>query len=186
MTNAAFRLARTLPSRLLANARVLPTRDDILPLLPKRQVVCEVGVALGDFSQSILDQCEVSQFLAIDIYTLHDYPEMWGGHVGTTLAGRRHAEFFADKFAPFVQSGVLRMLEGNSTDMLAALPDSSVDVFYVDAHHSYEAVRAELDIIKDKTKSNGMLILRNPLIFDSMVCDEHFKQTILTYRCRSA
>ena len=28
--------------------------------------------------------------------------------------------------------------------------------------------------------------LRNPLIFDSMVCDEHFKQTILTYRCRSA
>ncbi len=168
MTDAVFRPARMLPGRLLENARVLPSRDHILPLLPKGGVFCEVGVALGDFSELVLAQCEVSEFIAIDIYTLHDYPEMWGGRVGATLAGRRHADFFADRFAPYVRSGRVRLAEGNSTDVLATLPDASVDVFYVDAHHSYEAVRAELDIIKDKTRPEGIIILNDYIMHDYM------------------
>ncbi len=168
MTDNVFRPARILPHRLLEHARVLPTRDDILPLLPPGRVFCEVGVALGDFSEKVLRQCAVSKFLAIDLYTLHDYPEMWTGVVGTTLAGRRHAQFFADKFEPFVTSGVLQILEGNSTDMLAGLPDGSVDVFYVDAHHSYEAVRAELEIIRIKASADATIIMNDYIMHDYM------------------
>lgn len=168
MTDCVFRPARTLPNRLLENAKVLPTRDDILPLLSPDRVFCEVGVALGDFSEKVLRQCAVSKFLAIDLYTLHDYPEMWSGLVGTTLAGRRHAQFFADKFAPFVASGVMRILEGNSTDVLAGLPDNSVDVFYVDAHHSYEAVKAELEIIRTKASADALIILNDYIMHDYM------------------
>lgn len=168
MTDDKFRPACVLPQRLLSKAKVLPTRDDILPLLPKNRIFCEVGVALGDFSQKVIECCKTRRFIAIDIFTLHDYPEMWAGRVGKVLAGRRHADFFADKFEPLVRDGSMDILEGNSTDVLATLPDDSVDVFYVDAHHSYEAVRAELEIIETKTKSDGMIILNDYIMHDYM------------------
>lgn len=166
MTDEAFRPARRLPHRLLAHAQVLPTREDILPLLPKAGVFCEVGVALGELTERVLADCAVRQFLAIDIYTLHLYPEMWAGRVGQTLGGRNHAEFYAAKFAPAIASGVLKMLEGNSTDLLAGLPDGSVDAFYVDAHHSYDAVRAELEIMNAKTSPDGIIILNDYIMND--------------------
>ncbi|MCP1231566.1 hypothetical protein [Acetobacter indonesiensis] len=38
-----------LPQFLLRNARIVPNRDDILPLLPRHAVIAEVGVMTGDF-----------------------------------------------------------------------------------------------------------------------------------------
>src|ERR1035441_8353833 len=97
----------------------------------------------------------IKKFLAVDLFTLHDYPTMWGGRIGIALGGRRHADYFRERFASDLAAGRLEMLEGASTVMLATLPDCSVDVFYVDANHSYEAVVGGARGIEKKKKSHG-------------------------------
>ncbi len=163
-----FKAARVLPDHLLANARVLPTRNALIPLLPRNITFCEVGVALGEYSELVLDHGGVSKFIAIDLFTLHEYPEMWGGRIGTELAGRTHAAYFRDRFADELAADRLQLLEGNSTDMVSLLEDRSVDVFYVDAHHSYDAVAAELAVIKDKIAPGGWIILNDYIMHDYM------------------
>src|SRR5579883_3326269 len=161
MDLSRFRFAPTLKRHLLANARVVRNREEILPLLPKGGVVCEVGVALGDFSREMIRECQPSRFIAIDLFNLHDHPDMWLGRVGSGLGGLTHLEYYRRQFAAEVDSGLVQLLAGNSTDMLATLTDGSVDVFYVDANHSYEAVRAELDLIRVKIASGGWIILND-------------------------
>ncbi|AQT04323.1 hypothetical protein [Acetobacter persici] len=72
--------AAQLPPFLLRNARLLPNRDDILPLLSRHAVIAEVGVMTGDFSKKILDICKPRLFYALDIFNVHELPEVWGGH----------------------------------------------------------------------------------------------------------
>lgn len=162
------RPARVLPDHLLKNARVLSYREAMIPFLPKDITFCEVGVALGDFSEQVIAGGDIKHFIALDLFTLHEYPEMWGGRIGEALAGRQHAAYFRDRFATQIEQNRLSLLEGNSTDMLATLPDASVDVFYVDAHHSYDAVMAELAIIKNKVAPSGWIILNDYIMHDYM------------------
>jgi hypothetical protein len=160
--------ARTLPEHLLARSRVLPNREAVIPRLPRRISFCEVGVALGDFSLRVLEGAEISRFIALDLFTLHQYPEMWGGRIGAELNGRSHAAYFRDRFAREIEAGRMDMLEGNSTDMLETLPDASVDVFYIDAHHSYDAVRAELAVVHRKIAPGGWIWLNDYIMHDYM------------------
>jgi len=161
-----FKPARILPPHLLKNAKILANREALIPLLPTDISFCEVGVALGDYSERVMRGAAIKKFLAVDLFTLHDYPTMWGGRIGIALGGRRHADYFRERFASDLAAGRLEMLEGASTVMLATLPDSSVDVFYVDASHSYDAVIAELKVIKNKIRPHGWIILNDYIMQD--------------------
>ena len=74
--------------------------------------------------------------------------------------------------------GSLDFLGGAEIKTQFALDDTQLDAVRTGAAKSAYA--------NAKVPPLDLCVLRNPLIFDSMVCDEHFKQTILTYRCRSA
>jgi len=158
--------APILPMELLRNARVLPERADILRYLPKNIVLAEVGVALGDFTERILETCEIRHFYAIDIFTLHQYPETWGGRVGRELGGLDHRSYYERRFAEPIAAGRMTVLEGPSHRRLEDLDDASVDVFYVDADHSYESVKTELAIIRRKIVPGGIIILDDYTMFD--------------------
>ncbi len=125
-------------------------------------------MALGDFSAQVMQGGAIDRFIAVDLFTLHQYPEMWGGRIGQELNGRSHADYFRDRFAKEIAMERLELLEGNSTDMLELLPDGSVDVFYVDAHHSYDAVSAELAIIHRKIAPGGWIWLNDYIMHDYM------------------
>jgi hypothetical protein len=150
-----------LPYRLLKNARILPDRIDILPLLPKKAVVVEVGVAVGDFSDNILRVCDPSLFIAIDIFNLHEIPTLWGRPTREWFQNLEHAAFYRDRFAMPIRTGRMRVLEGDSVAMLATLDDKSVDVFYVDANHTYDSVSRELSVIRHKIKDDGLIIMND-------------------------
>jgi hypothetical protein len=155
--------APVLPNEYLQNARVLGSRHDILPFLPTGGVFCEVGVAYGDFSAAVLAICQPRKFIAIDHFELEKYPNMWGWE---RLEGQPHEAFYRNRFRDEIAASQVELMRGYSHEMLPLLPDVSVDVFYVDAWHSYEAVAAELEIIKWKIVPGGWIVLNDYTLYD--------------------
>ena len=150
-----------MPSHLIANARLLSDRYEILPLLPKGAVIAEVGVALGDFSDTILQVCEPRHFIAIDIFTIHEMASLWGKPTTELFGHRTHEAFYRDRFAVPIADGRMTVLNQDSAAALELLADGSVDVFYVDADHSHAAVAGELAVIKRKIRDGGLIILND-------------------------
>ncbi len=155
-----------LPMECVRHCRVLPDRGHILRYLPKDIVFAEVGVALGDFTALVLQTCAVRHFLGIDIFTMHQYPDSWGGRVGEALGELDHVSFYRRRFAAEIDAGRLTVLQGDSRQCLAELANQSVDVFYVDASHHYESVRDELALVRQKLVPGGLIILNDYTMFD--------------------
>lgn len=164
--NEELRAARALTNNLLRNARVLASRNDILSNLKKNLILVEVGVALGDFTQVILQQCDVKELYAVDLFDLEKFPNMWGGRVGSVLSGKTHLEYFKERFANQLDEKRLNICVGDSVDCINRLQSESVDVFYVDANHSYENVSAEINAIRPKLKPDGIIIFNDYLMYD--------------------
>lgn len=158
--------AEVLPNELLRKARVVSSRDALLTLIPKRKIFVEIGVALGDFSERVLRECDVRKFIAIDLFVLHDAPDMWGGRVGQELRGRQHIDYYRERLATYLDEGRLDIMQGDSLECLNRMPDRSGDIFYVDANHSYLSVKAELALIERKIRPNGWIILNDYLMED--------------------
>ncbi len=156
--------ALALPARLLHGAGLLPNREAILPLLPKRSVFAEVGVATGNFSRLVLSVCEPSLFVAIDEFRLHELDMLWGQKPSVLLGGRTHAEAYRSAFEGAIAAGRVRVLEGDSADCLERLDDGSVDVIYIDADHRYEFVRRDLVVARRKVRGDGWIIVNDYLM----------------------
>jgi hypothetical protein len=143
------------------NARVLPNRNAILPLLPKGKIIAEIGVAFGDFSQTLIECCAPRTFIAVDIFTLHELETLWGRPARDTFGDRSHLDFYLARFADLVRQGVVQVIHKDSVSALEQLDDQSVDIFYVDANHTYESVSKELSTIKNKIAPDGYIILND-------------------------
>lgn len=153
-----------LPQFLLRNARIVPNRDDILPLLPRHAVIAEVGVMTGDFSQKILTVCQPKTFYALDMFDIHNLPMVWGQPTADLFTNKTHLDFYKHRFTAEIAAGRVNILPGDSAAMLEQLPDNSLDVVYLDADHRYEAVEKELEICSRKLKPHTGLIVLNDYI----------------------
>ena len=157
----AERTCPVLPARLLANARILPKRVDILPLIPKGGVFVEIGVALGDYSAKIMKICEPDLFVGIDFFNLHETDACWGKPSEEVLRGKTHEQFYRDRFEDPIAAGRMRIMVGDTSESLAQMADSSIDIAYVDASHTYEAVKTELALLNRKLNPTGWIILND-------------------------
>ena len=163
----AIAAAAVLPDRLLRNARVLPDRYAMLPLLPRGRVFVEVGVATGDFSAEILRVCQPSRFVAIDDFRFHTWPMRWAGRpVAEIFAGRSHVEYYRERFAAEIAADRVLVMQDDSARALENLGDSTVDVVYLDADHAYESVRRELAIVRRKLRPDGVIVLNDYTMVD--------------------
>jgi cephalosporin hydroxylase len=158
--------AARLPQNLIQNCQLLADRSEILPLIRKEATFCEVGVALGDFTASILSVCQPRKFYGIDLFGLHQAPQMWGGRVGQELNGMRHEDYYRQKFAKQIDQDIVEVLSGDSAKMLRKLREKSIDYFYIDAHHSYESVSAELELVRPLCTANAWIILNDYIMAD--------------------
>jgi hypothetical protein len=158
---SAERPCPVLPARLVANARIVPKRADILPRLPKGGTFVEVGVALGDYSAAIMKIVKPSMFIAMDIFTIHKNKMIWGKPTAQALAGKTHEAFYRDRFKEPIDAGRMRVMAGDSAGSLAQLEDGSIDVAYVDADHTYDFVKGELALLNSKVAKTGWIVLND-------------------------
>jgi hypothetical protein len=156
-----------LPEGLLWNARLLPDRVAALSLWPKGAVIAEIGTALGGYSEQILRTCQPARFIAIDRYDLHEIPVLWGKTAAETFGARTHVELYRDRFKSEIAAGVVEVIQGDSAASITALPDDSVDVFYVDADHLYAGVRADLAALLPKVRRDGWIVMNDYIPADT-------------------
>jgi hypothetical protein len=157
-----------LPPHLVLGALVLPNRDDLVRLLPKGKTIVEVGVALGYFSMYVLDKAKPSLFIAIDSFKLHELDEFWGKKPSEYFGDLSHADWYRNLFAKPIQSGQMRVMEGESHAAISTLPDNSVDIAYVDADHRYDYVKRDLHALLPKLRDDAMIIVDDYVLVDSL------------------
>lgn len=138
--------ARELPFELIADLKVVPGRTELLERMPRDAVVAEVGVADGELSRQILEVCRPRKLVLIDLW-----PES-SRRYGDEAMKRTLANVEAG-----VRDGVVEVRRGYSWDMLAQLPDASLDWVYIDAAHDYDSVRKDLRAALPRMKPGGII-----------------------------
>jgi hypothetical protein len=133
----------TLMDKHLDGARLLPTREVMLPALPNDGIAAEIGVASGDFSQQILQLNKPKKLHLIDCWDSERY--------GTFQSSVRQ------RFEKEISSGVVEINIGLSTEVLATFKDGYFDWVYIDTVHDYKTTAQELLISKSKVKKGGVI-----------------------------
>ena len=129
----------------LATVKVA-TRVDLINLLPKNAVVAEIGVAAGNFSREILRTTNPSHLFLVDCWEDHAaYPE--SGYAG----------LYQGVIEQFKDNPTVTIIRQFSKVAAATFPDNFFDWVYIDANHSYEAVRDDLAAWLPKIKNGGFI-----------------------------
>jgi hypothetical protein len=142
---------------MLATARVLPSRESALKYLPKNGICCEIGVAFGGFSESILREMLPKKFFAIDYFSQNDpFVEFWG-RTDFKDSNMPHRKWYENRFRDRIASGLVETRQGFSWDVLSGFPDGFFDYAYLDAAHDYDSVMKDLGVLPHKIKDGGFI-----------------------------
>lgn len=151
------------------HARVYANRFDMLKSLglkygEKFSSGAEIGVGLGKFSKSIINEFSLDEFNAFDSFELHKLPAVWGQPSDEVFRGRTHRAFYEQLMS---DSGCkIKIHEGDSRSSLSLQGDSVFDFVYVDGDHSYEYALDDGRNAVRVVSSGGVVVFNDYVLFD--------------------
>ncbi len=131
----------------LKNSRILTSRQKILERMPKGGVGAEIGTQTGNFAREIMTIMQPTKLHIFDL------------------------DFTPFDHAPFqtaLQQGVVELHQGDSSALLAALPDSSFDFIYIDGDHAYDGVVKDLAQAARKIKADGWIVCNDYTLYSPL------------------
>jgi hypothetical protein len=137
-------------------------RQRLLSLLPPDGVCAEVGTWRGDFAAAILRASKPKQLYLVDPWE-HRSEEKYeqacyGGTVATGQEGMDAIyESVINRFQAEIDSGKVLVRRARSADAAASFAAESLDWVYIDADHSYEGVKRDLEAYFPLVKPGGIL-----------------------------
>src|SRR5262245_34391706 len=140
--------ARALPERHLRNCRLLESRERMLELLPRGAICAEVGIDKCDFSAKILAATTPAMLHLADI-------------------SERSIARAGERFAREIAAGRVETHLGDSSALVGALPDGSLDWIYIDGDHFYDGVRRDLEAARTKVAEGGLIAVNDYIYFSS-------------------
>jgi len=120
----------------------------MLEYMPKHAVCAELGIYLCDFSEEILRLTQPEKLHLVDFDSK-----------GIQIAKTR--------FAQQIASGVVQVHHGDSANSVQLMPDNYFDWVYIDADHRYQGVKRDLEAVRLKLKTGGMIALNDYIFFSS-------------------
>lgn len=140
-----------IPFEKADNARLFSNRKALVKhcasLCPQNPSIAEVGVYQGIFSQYLLNEFVPSKLHLIDTFCTSD--NIYGYFTKNT-----HYKYIQQKFH---DNQVVECHQGLSWDMLNSIADNSLDYIYIDADHSYQSVKKDIEAAYAKIKDGGII-----------------------------
>ena len=131
----------------LKNARLVPSREHILPLLPKGGVCFETNTRTGSFAREILAMLEPAR--------LH-------------LSDRDFSSFDDSPFTAAMERRIVELHEGEAAEHLAAHPDRHFDLIHLHTGPSYLAAARALEQASRKIKDTGCILCAHYTTFSPL------------------
>lgn len=123
-------------------------------VLPPDGVGAEIGVFQGHFSGVLLRESRARTLHLIDPWYLLTPAWHWGrGDRSTVNAVRR----IRHRWRREIADGRVVVHVGDDREVLAGFPDASLDWVYLDSSHAYEHTRQELDLLRHKVTTTGVI-----------------------------
>ena len=130
------------------------TRQDMATKLIKPgQVVCEIGVFMGEFAR-FLYSLEPSELVLIDPF------DGWcssGNQDGNNVINTYLPMVYENMRSGFAKNLNIKLERGLSWDVLETYPNEYFDFCYIDSSHSYEGTKRELLLCAKKVKRGGII-----------------------------
>lgn len=122
--------------------------------MPKNAICAEVGVYMGNFSQSILKESDPKELYLIDCWvdTEGQFPLAAGG------SSRLWDVMYEDIVERYKSNDNVRIIRDYSKNAISQFPDNFFDWVYLDACHLYQYVLEDLILLHAKVKSNGFVL----------------------------
>lgn len=131
----------------LLRSKILASRNEQLKYIKKKSICMEIGVFKGDFSQQILDICKPSKLYLIEINT-------------------EYCNELNIKFKKEIDNNIVEIINENSINALNKFGVESIDYIYIDADHTYEGVKNDLNKSHKILKKKGYIGLNDYIYFD--------------------
>ena len=116
-------------------------------------VICEIGVFLGEFAQKFVET-RPSKLVLIDLWE--------GIHGSGDQDGNNFTSYnLEDAYKQIVNDtrnmSFIDIRRGYSVDMIQQFPDNFFDFIYIDGDHSYYGCKSDLLLSYKKVKPNGII-----------------------------
>jgi hypothetical protein len=133
---------------------IFETRNDLLNIMGKNLVVCEIGVFKGDFSKIMLDTLSPKELHLIDIF---NGMMCSGDKDGNDIIWTNLDEEYINVKNMFSNYKNVYIHKGFSYDILDSFEDNHFDMIYIDGDHSYNGVKTDLNSAFLKVKNGGLI-----------------------------
>lgn len=134
--------------------------DEVIPRLSPDAVMVVVGVWKGALSFRVLRECQSASVIMVDPWQAGSENETWAAS-GSLMArknqeevdaiyeqAKREAEEFGDR---------CMILRAASLDAAPLVDDASVDLVFIDAVHTYQAVKEDIAAWLPKVRVGGFI-----------------------------
>jgi len=128
----------------IESCEMLTDRNELLRRLPKSGIAAELGVANGDFTESILTNNQPKCLHLIDVWHSKRYNDSLMHNVES-------------KFSEQIINKTIQIQRMFSQDAVSHFEDNYFDWIYIDTTHSYEQTKLELELYSLKLKKGGIL-----------------------------
>jgi len=117
--------------------------------VPKGGKIVEVGTLSGWLRRQILKDLKPSLLVVIDL-----------DEGAIRMCEKEHSKLIA--------LGTVRCVLGNSNAKLAELEEETFDLIYVDGHHGYSIVCADMEAARGKIKPGGLMVMNDYYLFETL------------------
>jgi hypothetical protein len=129
---------------------------------PKHSVGVEIGVHLGNFTQTLLDSVRPRKLHLIDpwrYFSEDTYQSSFYG--GTKIGGQiemdRRFDSVKQRFSKEMQQEIVVIHRDTSDQVASQFPDAYFDWIYIDGNHLFEFVKNDLEMYAPKVVDNGLI-----------------------------
>ncbi len=141
---------------IVDNKRIVVLKN----LIPRNSRIAEIGVAKGNFSRQLHKQLRPLHMTLIDPWEFQNRPDyiVDGTNVSDDEGDRRYnqiSSYFSDN--DIVGQTDVSIVRGYSQDEVSRFEDGFFDLVYVDAMHTYEAVKQDLFDYARTVRDGGII-----------------------------